>query len=132
MNKKKLTNFEYFKKALEFYVNKLGLSHWDIEVDHVKDEESDIITPDSLAGIAADPRAYVAQCHLNKNRVTRKSTLARVAAHEAIHLLMSKYSAIAKDRFVGEHELDDEEEKIAMILEKALVVLVKDIDFTSL
>ena len=106
---------ERFKRLVGEYAILAGLGEWEIEVRCLRSR--DMITPvgescprDGSAAINAfGSRAMIV---LNKEQCTRER-MPFVAGHEVAHVVAGYLGELAHSRYVGEEEINREEEVIA-------------------
>ncbi len=75
---------------------------------------------DRFAEIDVDAEGCIAVVCVNDSEKWTDEMIDTVAKHEAIHLLLARYSEIASRRFIDENELLAAEERVTCILEKLL------------
>jgi hypothetical protein len=124
MKKKKLPkdkitkeHFELFKKYCLEHINKLGLLGWKIYFDfkHIDDFYASCNV--NLGGRIA---LITLSTHWDFARELNQETLKETAKHEVHHLLLFRFSKLAKYRFIRNDELEEAEEEIIRILDKML------------
>ena len=107
-------DFERFKSKCIQYYDMFGLNEYrlDFRHDYMKD---------AYASINVDNEYAVAVITLNKKnrKDDTRQTLEDTASHEMIHLLLARYSHLAKGRSSDE-ELDAEEERVCHRIESIL------------
>ena len=108
-------DFEMFKRGFTAASNRLGLVDWDITFIHKKIDE------DTIAEVSRDTAGRVASATLNKViEAPKKPNYTSAGRHEAIHIFLGNIVHLAKRRFITEADIDIEEEKLAIVLEKVL------------
>lgn len=117
----KLNNqhFNSFKAECEEWLDKFELNRWDV-----------VYTFKPMNGTEAcadsQPSSYFADITLNKELTNIEKSenvddyLKNLAKHEVLHILISRFSGVAKMRYINERELDDEEEGIVNLLTKII------------
>ncbi len=105
--------FQIFKKESMMWVDKLGLKGWDIEYSH---KSLDIGT---LATCSYNVISRSADLSLNVVWIKSPTVLniKRAAFHEVMELLLARFDAIARDRSLGEFELEEEAHNIIRVFE---------------
>lgn len=105
--------FQRFKKEFVLWQNKLGLTEYTIEFRQAK-------LPDEWATCEASPEGCVAKVTVSNAHKWSPHDIRTVAAHECVHLLLARLTALASKRFVDENELWNENERVTCLLEKLL------------
>ncbi len=101
-------DFQDFKKHFKYYQEKFGLNGYKI---YFKNESLD----GTFASIFAVPKDAVATVKFNKSLSKEERPFAcaqRSAKHEAIHLLLARFSDLAESRCVSRDELSAAEEEL--------------------
>ena len=117
MKKTSKKDFNTFKREFNKWQKLFGCQHWDIEFHHVilKGKE------DVQAEIVCDPESCTASCYYNLEKTDGGVPAETVGKQEAIHMLLSMFFNLADRRYLNKEQLDDEEEKLVMKLEKLIV-----------
>jgi len=116
---RKTTKAEYnrFKKSLSDWCSKLNMGCWDVTCTHVCGPH------DVYASVSCDVTTMQAYATFNKelgNMDYDPDFPETVGKHEAMHILLAEYSDLARDRFVSFKEIERQEEKVVLALERAL------------
>ena len=108
-------HFDYFKTC--FLRQKLfGLIHYNVYFKHAK-------LTNAYADISVDEDGKVATVRFATNwpdRLITSDEINKCALHEISHLLIHRLKWIATCRYVGEEEITEENEALAVRLEKIL------------
>lgn len=116
MNKITNKHFELFKKEHNKHLQKLGLLGW---ITYFKFEESNrgyAHTDINFLG-----RVAVITLSTNwENREPTNDSITKCAKHEANHLLLTRLSSYAEDRFINRENIEEAEEEIVRILDRLL------------
>jgi len=111
-------DFTEFKKWCRYYQKEFGVTGY-----HLYFEFNQCV-PNSFAGINADQRGRTANVFLAPDAPDHQGeevpTVQDLAKHEMIHLMLSNYDDLARDRFGSAGELDIEHEKVVVKLERLL------------
>jgi len=111
-------HFKIFKEECNLFINKLGLTGYEIyyEFKELEDEEG--------ASIQVNDEGRIATISLNINHNNNKDTLIEglknYAKHEILHLLLSRFSYYNYSRFVDKNSIKEAEEEIVIKLLKLL------------
>jgi hypothetical protein len=106
-------NFDRFKKQFTKWQKAFSLGEYSVSFKLKK-------FPDRFAEIDIDAEGCIATVYVNETEKWTNESIELVAKHEATHLLMARFSEIARRRFLDEDELHNEEERVVCILEKLL------------
>ena len=100
-----------FWKAVTEFVAKLRVVDWTIRTD-VKD--MDPVDDRTLADCQPDPDFAVATITLYRNweKDPTPEHIKETAFHEVLHVVMSRLMELARERYVTEKQLDDEEHEV--------------------
>ena len=101
-------DFTEFKKHFKYYQNLFGLNGYHVYFVYSRLNKS-------YANISVDQNSMVATVRLNSKLLKREELdkdIKRSAKHEALHLLLAKYSHIAGARYVTSEEPDEAEEEL--------------------
>ena len=109
-------DFERFVSSFKRYQKQFGIDYYDVEFAHVK-------LDGDHARIYINEHNQCAVIHFNS--ITGDDMLAiksidGIARHEALHLLLSRYTDLAEKRYLRKGELCDEEERIVRTLTNCL------------
>ena len=111
-------DFELFKKECRKWIDKLELNTYSVYFQQVPlDHEyaktmTQYLSMQATMALASDWDTEV--------RPLNRYEIAKVAKHEAVHLLLSKMDTLATSRFVTKDELDQAEHEIVRKLENIL------------
>jgi len=113
-----LKDFALFQETFEYWAKEFGLMRYHLSFTH-KDHEN----KDYLANIVRTEDALGASVHMcktyNNPRNDDDMDPEALAFHECIHLLLSEFSHLAKQRHIDEYALEHAEETICSTLEMA-------------
>lgn len=111
---KKLTekDFEEFKKHCQYYIQKFNLKDWRVYYDFKK-------LKDLNAQCVRDVNNHTSTLTLSK-QIEEELTIKELAKHECIHVLVGTLSDYATTRYLERREVNLEEERLVVILEKLL------------
>jgi hypothetical protein len=116
---KKITkaDFEKFKAEVERLIQLFGLKDWKIEIIQLK------LPKQRFAQICHDYSYRIASFQLNTEISTENMMQfdpITSAKHEFGHLLLSEFNCAASQRFVRPDDIDNANEKLAVIFENIL------------
>jgi len=113
--KLKNKHFEDFKKHCLHYLDKFQLNDYDVyfEFKELDDNAKCIISSDGNITIAFNKEIDFFNKEINE-------FIKEIAKHEIIHCLLGRFSCLAKDRYINEKELDNEEEHLVRKLCKII------------
>lgn len=103
-------HFALFRRTFRYWQNKLNCSDYLVWFEHVK-------LDDASANIHVDYNTKAATVRL---ATVIYSPIEDIARHEALHLMMGKYSHLANKRYATSEEISEAEESIVRILTIAL------------
>jgi hypothetical protein len=112
MNKKTRREYRKFREEFLKMQRKLNLMDWRIYFELKKLKRG-------YAEIAYNVDIRVATIRMT-TMIDEDFNPVRAARHEAIHLLMARLSNFARCRFISEYEINEENERLAMLLENLL------------
>jgi len=105
-------DFEVFKEHFNGYVEKFGLTGYQIYFDFSVLKES---SESSFASITSDSLSMIANVEYNKfipQEAIKNINIKKTAKHEAIHLLLGKLDNLARARYVTPPEIRTEVEEL--------------------
>lgn len=102
---------DIFKAEVRKMLQPLNMGDYDITVKVGKLKAND-------AEISADPKTRLVKIVMAESIDKDELHIRKVARHEMWHLFLAGYRHMARDRYVNEAQLDDEEERLCTILEK--------------
>lgn len=109
--------FREFKEAFEYWVEKLGLDDWRIYITHEDYDKGTIAT------VQFDYDALVAYVVFQTEIEDFEESLvkpAQHAKHEALHILLGRFSGLANNRNATEKDLEREEEALVHRLQRLI------------
>lgn len=109
-------HFEIFKKECRYWIQRLGLTDWEIEFKHNNEDK------ESFCNCRPFLLSRSAVLTLTKDWEDFKLTnylVRRYAFHEVCELLMGRLDHIAEARFVRKEEIEEERHAIIRRLENA-------------
>lgn len=110
-------HYELFKKYCLEHINKLGLLGWKVYFEFKYIEDLYASTSVNLEGRIA---LITLSTHWDFGRELNQESLNETAKHEVHHLLLFRFSKLARYRFIRSDELEEAEEEIIRILDKFL------------
>ena len=117
----KTTNkhFQIFKEECQKWIDKFGLSGWEVSFVHQTYSENTYATCfTALVGMRAT--IYFTDKWDNEIRKISPETIKQSAKHEAIHLLLARLSDNGRARYINELEMNEAEEELVRKLEKII------------
>lgn len=116
MSKVTKEQFDLFKKECRKWIDKFELNNWKV---HFKLGDAG---EGNRASINRNVTGYIASIHLadswdKLNVSLTNAEIRQNAKHEIIHLLLGRYSAQARERFIIQSELDEAGEELVRKLE---------------
>lgn len=116
-------HFRIFVKECEKWLNLFGLKAWEIEIVHRNHPG----LPDTLSWMqGARLKDRIIKIGLSidwGDDVITVKGIKLCAIHECLELLFIRLSILAKERFITEYEIDEEQHAILRTLEKILITL---------
>uniref|UniRef100_A0A6M3L0R3 SprT-like domain-containing protein n=1 Tax=viral metagenome TaxID=1070528 RepID=A0A6M3L0R3_9ZZZZ len=112
-----MNEFEEFKKYFKEYQDKFGLNGWQVYFKHEP-------LNGSFARVNCDKEAMVATVRLNSKLLKKHQEFNDVekhAKHEAIHLLLARFSCEACYRYADKDELNTAEEELVNKLANLII-----------
>jgi len=114
--------FKIFKKECNFWIKKLELSEWRIELYLDEDcKQNRAYVEENSDNMWAV--IYLCTIWLKQSQNSDEEKIRQIkeaSKHECIHLLIGKIMSASNTRFIGQRELDIEEEALVRKLEKIL------------
>jgi hypothetical protein len=108
----KFDKFKYFKDQCLCYQKKYGLLAWYLYFVERELEKDNAV-------IEYNEKGY-ATIVFDKRKLKTKEMVRQTAKHEITHLINAHLHILACKRFLNEEQIDNEDEKIALRLEKLL------------
>lgn len=105
-----MTDFELFQSEFKKWQDKFGLSGWQVFFKYEKLEDGPAMISRDLTGMTATIR-------VNSELSDEHKDIVKDAKHEAIHLLLSRFSCNAYSRHVSSDEIYESEEELVHKLE---------------
>ena len=106
--------FDVFVKEAEKWIKEFGLIGWEVFYNHAEIE--------GFASCHSDLNTRTATITLNKTAPCKISDIEvkRSAFHEVCELLLARFKILAKERFLSQEFLDEENHNIIRTLERVL------------
>lgn len=109
-------HFEYFSERVTFWVTALGLTNYEVDVEHENLKEGRLAE--------AQIGKFWATVRLAKNWATKpeniEEELERCAVHEVLHILLNRLFDLAQDRWLSYDTLEYENEVVVRRIEGVL------------
>jgi hypothetical protein len=122
MDKTSTTDFRFFRNRVRFYIQKLGLTDYEVVFKHEDCNGTEL--EDGQSGIVTNACNKIAAVYLNKDwtncEISEKS-INIAALHEVLHLLLGEYWYYAKSRFGSEETLGSVEHAVIRRLENFIL-----------
>lgn len=111
------SHFKLFKKEVQRWVKRLGLTGWHLEYTHDQD-----LFDSSPALVQISVVDRIATFHLNEEwEIPVTEALVKKAAfHEVCELLLARFDFLATSRFCMKEEVDEERHAVIRILENMM------------
>lgn len=106
-------DFELFKSECQKWIDIFGLNDWKVYY-YFTDLNGD------YAECVPDYRKCIVKIALNSKFRRKYLDIKKSAKHEIIHLLLSRFFGMARERFISPDEIDNEWERLTRIIEKAI------------
>lgn len=108
--KKTNKNYELFKKECLLWVDRFGLNNWGLKFETIKGARNEKY----LAYIRTDDDSMLASVFFNieTNEDRPIEDIKDTAKHEMIHLILARFSQLAKKRYAGADEIYSCEEEL--------------------
>ena len=106
-------HLDYYKKRVLYWLKELGVSGWTVYFDL-----EDVVG--GYASIDWNFSGRVCTFNLSREWLGLRPTnkcIDRSALHECLHLLLTPFNVYAKERYLDEEVLDNEREKVVIMLE---------------
>ena len=112
-------DFQIFKDECFRLIDLIGLKNWKVNIfwEQLKDDRFAEITTDAISMIATITLTKKVKLTFDKDY---KDDVKEHAKHEVIHLLLGRFSHLAKSRFVRDDELYSAEEELVNLLIKVI------------
>jgi hypothetical protein len=105
-------HFKTYAEHVRLWCLRFGLVEYALAFEHHQ------LADGRLAEVEYDPEGKTAVFRLTKTAVELDPEAC--AKHEAAHLLLGKLVWLAEARFINQKQIEDEAERIVMVLEKIL------------
>lgn len=115
-------DFEYFKQRCLYWKSVLGLSRYDFYFQFGGDKEDEGRFYGTVISTSSSMGATFNLCKTWKpERPVIRSEIDRLALHEVLHVLFTRFRELAESRYTSKNEIENEEEAVVTALTSVII-----------